>query len=192
MMEEAVPDFDRDALKRSIQALRSGNPAHHRGTTRRNLQPELSAIDSQCRKESLATLEGALTQAGIDVPSGYMWNRLLDYEARIDKDHANVATWRTDVDRRFNDMHTQINEFKSGLGQLSEPSYRIEASDELPDRGQCEKGNVVTGVYQDKAHRMWIRCTSISRAVWNPDLPNLPNNPGVWEASSVTTGVKRQ
>jgi hypothetical protein len=60
---EAVPDFDRDALKRSIQALRSGNPTRHRSVTRANLQPELSAIDSQFRKESLETLEGALTQA---------------------------------------------------------------------------------------------------------------------------------
>jgi hypothetical protein len=68
MMEEAVPDFDRDALKRSIQAFRSGNPSLHRGPKKGNLQPELSAIDSQCRKESLAALEGALTQAGIDVP----------------------------------------------------------------------------------------------------------------------------
>jgi hypothetical protein len=48
--EEAVPDFDRDALKRSIQALRSGNPTRHRSVTRANLQPELSAIDSHSAK----------------------------------------------------------------------------------------------------------------------------------------------
>jgi hypothetical protein len=65
--EEAVPNFDRDALKRSILALRSGNPSRHRSASIRNIQPELSAIDSQFRKEGLETLEGALTQAGIDV-----------------------------------------------------------------------------------------------------------------------------
>jgi hypothetical protein len=65
--EEAVPEFDRDALKRFTQALRSGNPARHRSVTRANLQPELSAIDSQFRKEALETLEGALTQAGVDM-----------------------------------------------------------------------------------------------------------------------------
>jgi hypothetical protein len=66
-VEEAMPDFDRDTLKRSIQALRSGNPSRHRSVKRRNMQPELTAVDSQFRKESLETLEGALTQAGIDV-----------------------------------------------------------------------------------------------------------------------------
>jgi hypothetical protein len=63
-----MSEVDRDALKRSIQAFRSGNPSHHRSATRRNIQPELSAIDRQLRKESLETVEGALTQAGIDVP----------------------------------------------------------------------------------------------------------------------------
>jgi hypothetical protein len=62
-----MPDHDRDSLRRSIQALRSGNPSHHRSASVRNIQPELSAIDSQFRKEALEMLEGALTQAGIDV-----------------------------------------------------------------------------------------------------------------------------
>ena len=65
--EEAMPEFDRDALKRSIQALRTGNPARHRTLTGRSPQPELSAIDSQLRKESLETLESALTEAGVDM-----------------------------------------------------------------------------------------------------------------------------
>jgi hypothetical protein len=62
-----MPDHDRDALRRSIQALRSGNPSRQRGSSIRNIQPEVSAIDSQFRKEALETLEGLLTQAGIDV-----------------------------------------------------------------------------------------------------------------------------
>jgi hypothetical protein len=63
-----MSEVDRDAVKRSIQAFRSGNPSHHRSATRRNIRSELSAIDRQFRKESLETVESALTQAGIDVP----------------------------------------------------------------------------------------------------------------------------
>jgi hypothetical protein len=62
-----MPDHDREALRRSIQAFRSGNPPRHHSASIRNIQPELSAIDNQFRKEALEMLEGALTQAGIDV-----------------------------------------------------------------------------------------------------------------------------
>jgi hypothetical protein len=59
-----MSEVDRDALKRSIEALRS-RPSRHRA--RRNIQPELSAITTQSRTDMVEILEGAATQAGIDV-----------------------------------------------------------------------------------------------------------------------------
>jgi hypothetical protein len=62
-----VPDFDRDAFRRSVQALRSSDPLRNRGETTRSTQPERAAISRQIHEETIETLEGALTQAGIDV-----------------------------------------------------------------------------------------------------------------------------
>jgi hypothetical protein len=119
---------------------------------------------------------------------GYTWNRLVDYERMVDKDHASFDALKMDIDGKFAELNRHINTFKTSLGRLSDPSYRIEASDEAADSGVCETGNVVTGVYHEaKTNRWWIKCTSISRAVWNPDLPGPPNTPGVFEVHSVSS-----
>jgi hypothetical protein len=62
-----MQDFDRDALKRSLRALPSSDTLRNCGVTRRNVQPDLAAINRQMRKETIGTLEAALTQAGVDV-----------------------------------------------------------------------------------------------------------------------------
>jgi hypothetical protein len=64
-VEDGMSEGDRDALKRSIEALRSRNPQRRR--MGRDIQPELSAITAQSRKDMIEALEGAATQAGVDV-----------------------------------------------------------------------------------------------------------------------------
>jgi hypothetical protein len=62
-----VPDFDRDAFRRSVQDIRSSDPLRKRSETTRGTQPERAAISRQIHEETIETLEGALTEAGIDV-----------------------------------------------------------------------------------------------------------------------------
>lgn len=72
---------------------------------------------------------------------------------------------------RISDLSQQIDILKTNLGTLgavSSPSYQTEATNDQ-DAGRCEEGNVVTGVrYDDKEHRLWVRCASLGRAAWNP------------------------
>lgn len=61
----APPDFDLEALKRSLQ-----QSAHFRNrvAAKRGAQREFAAATRQTRQETIAALEGELSRAGVDVP----------------------------------------------------------------------------------------------------------------------------
>jgi hypothetical protein len=60
----ATPDFDLEALKRSLQR---GAPLRNRAAAQRSGQREFAAATRQIRQETIQTLEGELSRAGVDV-----------------------------------------------------------------------------------------------------------------------------
>ncbi len=95
--------------------------------------------------------------------AGVFWTNLLGYEQRINKLQDDVTT-----------LNKNIDQFKMNIGQLGDPSYEIEVTNEhgspgVPGGSRCERGNVVTGArYEGDGKRLWIQCASVNRAVWNP------------------------
>ena len=95
--------------------------------------------------------------------AGVFWNNLLGYEHRVNKLQDDLTT-----------LTKNIDQFKMNIGQLGDPSYETEVSNEqgspgVPGGSRCERGNVVTGArYEGDGKRLWIQCASVSRAVWNP------------------------
>jgi hypothetical protein len=95
--------------------------------------------------------------------AGVLWSGLLSYEQRVNK-------LQDDLTKLADGM----NQFKMNIGQLGDPSYETEVTNDrgapsVPGGSRCERGNVVTGArYDGDSKRMWIQCASVSRAVWNP------------------------
>jgi hypothetical protein len=95
--------------------------------------------------------------------AGMFWASLLGYEQRVSKLEVDLAT-----------LNKHIDEFKINIGQLGDPSYETEVTNEhgspsAPGGSRCERGNVVTGArYDGDGKRLWIQCASVNRAVWNP------------------------
>jgi hypothetical protein len=95
--------------------------------------------------------------------AGVFWNNLLGYEHRVNKLQDDLTT-----------LTKNIDQFKMNIGQLGDPSYETEVSNEqgspgVPGGSRCERGNVVTGArYEGDGKRLWIQCASVNRAVWNP------------------------
>jgi hypothetical protein len=95
--------------------------------------------------------------------AGVFWNNLLGYEHTVNKLQDDLTT-----------LTKNIDQFKMNIGQLGDPSYETEVTNEhgspgVPGGSRCERGNVVTGArYEGDGKRLWIQCASVSRAVWNP------------------------
>lgn len=95
--------------------------------------------------------------------AGVLWNNLLGYEHRVNKLQDDLTT-----------LSKAVDQFKMNIGQLGDPSYETEVTNEhgspgVPGGARCERGNVVTGArYDGDSKRFWIQCASVSRAVWNP------------------------
>jgi hypothetical protein len=95
--------------------------------------------------------------------AGVFWNNLVGYEQRVNKLQDELTT-----------LSKNIDQFKMNIGQLGDPSYETEVTNELgspgvPGGSRCERGNVVTGArYEGDGKRLWIQCASVNRAVWNP------------------------
>jgi hypothetical protein len=95
--------------------------------------------------------------------AGVFWTNLLGYEHRVNKLEDDLRT-----------VTKSIDQFKMNIGQLGDPSYETEVTDEqgspgVPGGSRCERGNVVTGArYAGDGKRLWIQCASVNRAVWNP------------------------
>jgi hypothetical protein len=64
---DAMSDFDREALKLSLQQHAKSAPFRNRVAAQRGAQQELAAAIGQIRQETIQTLEGELKQAGIEV-----------------------------------------------------------------------------------------------------------------------------
>jgi hypothetical protein len=78
-----------------------------------------------------------------------------------------IATYEAIVDRQreqIDQIKDDLKNVKRNLGDLFEPSYQIEAGNDT----RCETGNVVTGLRIDLNQKIWVRCASLGRAVWNP------------------------
>jgi hypothetical protein len=95
--------------------------------------------------------------------AGIFWNNLLGYEQKINKLQDDLTT-----------LTKNLDQFKMNIGQLGDPSYETEVTNDhgspgVPGGSRCERGNVVTGArYDGDGKRLWIQCASVSRAVWNP------------------------
>jgi len=109
----------------------------------------------------IAYVLGVLVVGGFS--AGVFWNNLLGYEQRVNKLQEDLTTLTKNVDQ-----------FKMNIGQLGDPSYETEVTNEhgspgVPGGSRCERGNVVTGArYEGDGKRLWIQCASVNRAVWNP------------------------
>jgi hypothetical protein len=64
--EGAMPDFDPEALKRSLQHY-SATTARNRLAARRSVRSERAAVSREMRQETIQILENTLAQAGVDV-----------------------------------------------------------------------------------------------------------------------------
>jgi hypothetical protein len=95
--------------------------------------------------------------------AGVFWTSLLGYEHRVNKLEDDLTT-----------LNKHVDQFKINIGQLGDPSYETEVTNEhgspgVPGGSRCQRGNVVTGArYDGDGKRLWIQCASVSRAVWNP------------------------
>jgi hypothetical protein len=130
--------------------------------------PEIEKLSKQV--EYLRTIVAALAAVlAVAFTAGIFWDKLRSYEAIVDKQQDQISQLRSQIDQHMNTLSSGITTIKTNLGQLGEPSYQIEATNEL-EAGRCETGNVVTGIrFDSPAKKLWIRCSSISRAVWNPN-----------------------
>jgi hypothetical protein len=137
-------------------------PAQGKGQT-----PEIETLSKQV--EYLRTIIAALAAVlAVAFTAGIFWDKLRSYEATVDKQQDQITQLKHQIDEHMNSLSTGITTVKTNLGLLGEPSYQIEATNEA-EAGRCETGNVVTGVrFDSSAKKVWIRCSSISRAVWNP------------------------
>jgi hypothetical protein len=112
-------------------------------------------------------VSGLIALIVVAFSAGVLWAGFKAYEGKVDK-------LADDLTR----LTTDITQFKTNIGQLFDPSYVIEVTND-PDGSRCELGNVVNGVkYDEEHHRMWIRCASISRTVWNPSPGGYLNPSG--------------
>jgi len=106
---------------------------------------------------------GLATIIVVAFSAGVFWTNLLGYEQRVKKLEDDVGT-----------LNKSIDHFKINIGQLGDPSYETEVTNEngspgVPGGSRCERGNVVTGArYEGDGKRLWIQCASVNRAVWNP------------------------
>jgi hypothetical protein len=106
----------------------------------------------------LKTIIGGLVAVlGVAFAGGVFWDQLHRYETIVDLQA-----------KQIEELKGQITTFKTNLGELGDPSYEIEVPNGGPKSGYCEVGNVITGARYDDVHKMWIRCSSLGRAVWNP------------------------
>jgi hypothetical protein len=64
--EGAMPDFDPEALKRSLQHY-SASATRNRLAARRSVRPELAAVSREMRQDTVQIIENTLAQAGVDV-----------------------------------------------------------------------------------------------------------------------------
>jgi hypothetical protein len=103
-----------------------------------------------------------VTALALSFSAGGIWAGYKGYEGKVDKLSDDLMK-----------LTTEITQFKTNIGQLYEPSYVIEVTNDA-DASRCELGNVVNGMKYDGT-RMWIRCASISRTVWNPNPGGYPN-----------------
>jgi HAMP domain-containing protein len=110
-----------------------------------------------------AIVSAALAVLVVAFGAGVLWAGLLSYEQRVIK-------LQDDLTKLADGM----NQFKMNIGQLGDPSYETEVTNDrggpgVPGGSRCERGNVVTGArYDGDGKRMRIQCASVSRAVWNP------------------------
>jgi hypothetical protein len=108
----------------------------------------------------LKTIIGGLVAVLVVAFSGgILWDQLLRYEAIVNRQ-------KEDINRLGDDIKT----FKSNLADLGTPniaSYEIEITNDSKSN-VCTLGNVVTGVRRDE-NKLWMRCSSLGRAVWNPN-----------------------
>jgi hypothetical protein len=111
---------------------------------------------------------GLVTVLGIAFAGGILWDQLRRYETIVDAQAKEIVQ-----------LKGEITTFKTNLGELGDPSYEIEVTKGGPKSGYCEAGNVITGVRYDDVQKMWIRCSSLGRAVWNPTRPQAspPQSP---------------
>jgi hypothetical protein len=62
-----MPNFDREALKRSLQDRGNDSLFRNRVAAQRDARQKLSAATRKFREETIETLEGELKRAGVDV-----------------------------------------------------------------------------------------------------------------------------
>jgi hypothetical protein len=92
---------------------------------------------------------------------GLLWSKLIDYEHEVDALQKQGTLLQQDTFR-----------LRLNLGSLSEPHYEKEVTN-TPEKGpvRCQEGSVVTGMRFDQ-NRIWIVCSSLGRAAWNPVTPD--------------------
>jgi hypothetical protein len=89
--------------------------------------------------------------------TGILWERFIRYEAAVDNQKTEIAKLEED-----------IKNFKRNLSQLGKPNYEVEIINNTKST-ECESGSVVTGLRRDEKQQMWMNCSSLGRAVWNPN-----------------------
>jgi hypothetical protein len=111
---------------------------------------------------------GLLTLLVIAFTGGIFWNRLTDYEHKVDDQSSQIIGVQKDLSDQIKGVQKDLNRLKIHLGDLGERSYPEEVTNNNDPHGvRCEPGNVVTGMKIEE-NRTFIYCTSLGRAAWNP------------------------
>jgi cell division protein FtsL len=89
--------------------------------------------------------------------AGIIWASWLTYKQLVDQEKGEIA-----------EIQKEMKNFKRNFGKLSDPSYVVEVATDNAESWRCVEGSVVTGLRHD-GQRIWMRCASLGRVVYNPD-----------------------
>jgi|SRR6516164_3023339 hypothetical protein len=96
------------------------------------------------------------------------WTTVVKIDRRARPLDATFHPSKKSLSDQITSVQKSLNQLKIHLGELGEPSYPEEVTNNNDPKGvRCEPGNVVTGMKIEEK-RTFIYCTSLGRAAWNP------------------------
>ena len=114
-------------------------------------------------------ISGLVALLVVGFSAGIVWATFTQYERAVERLKDKIDLLNQQITKTESDFDSDIAHFKTNLSNLGEPSYETDVTNDSKTI-VCEEGHVVTGVRFD-GHQIWVHCSSLGRAVWNPSAP---------------------